>query len=448
MPSPEVKVIGGGLAGVEAAWQARRAGLAVTLFEMKPARYSPAHRSPHLAELVCSNSFRSASLENAAGLLKAEMRLLDSLVMRVAQETSVPAGSSLAVDRERFSVVVSREVEAAGVCVVRAEATDIPAEGVPVIVATGPLPSPAMAEALRALVGTTLLAFYDAVAPIVDATTVDYEKTFWASRYGKGGEDYLNCPMDRDPYHRFVEAVRTAEKVPLKDFEEIPPFEGCMPIEDLAERGPETLAHGPMRPVGLVDPRTGRRAHAVVQLRRDNVSGSLLNMVGLQTKMTHGEQRRVFRMIPGLEQAEFYRYGSLHRNTFVNAPALLKSSLDLKTDPDVFLAGQMTGVEGYIESAATGIVAGINAARRAMRLPLCVPPATTGLGALLYYITHTDPETFQPMHVNFGIFPPLPAETLRSRRLRRRALSERALADMKRWLADRAGPGLPPVQGG
>lgn len=445
MTLAEVKIIGGGLAGVEAAWQARRSGVAVTLFEMKPARYSPAHRSPHLAELVCSNSFRSVSLENAAGLLKAEMDLLDSLVIRVARQTSVPAGSSLAVDREHFSRGVCRELEAAGVRVVREEARRIPADGEPVVVATGPLPSPAIQEAIASLTGMEGLSFYDAIAPIVDASTIDYEKTFWASRYGKGGDDYLNCPMDRDQYIGFVEAVRRAEKVPLKGFEEVPPFEGCMPIEDLAARGTETLAHGPMRPVGLADPRTGRRPHAVVQLRRDNVSASLLNLVGFQTKMTRGEQQRVFRMIPGLERAEFFRYGSLHRNTFVNAPALLNSSLDLKTDPDVFLAGQMTGVEGYIESAATGIVAGINAARRAMRLPLCVPPATTVLGALLHYITHTDPETFQPMHVNFGIFPPLPAETLRSRRLRRRALSERALADMKRWLADRAGPGLPPV---
>lgn len=316
------------------------------------------------------------------------------------------------------------------------------------VVATGPLPSQAMVEAIGSLTGTASLAFYDAIAPIVDASTVDYEKAFWASRYGKGGDDYLNCPMDRDRYTRFVEAVRSAEKVPLKAFEDVPPFEGCMPIEDLAERGLETLAHGPMRPVGLVDPRTGRRAHAVVQLRRDNAAASLLNMVGFQTKMTHGEQQRVFRLIPGLERAEFFRFGSLHRNTFVNSPSLLRPTLELKTNPEIFFAGQMTGVEGYIESAATGILAGVNAAQSALGLPQCVPPPTTALGALLQYITRADPETFQPMHVNFGLLPPLPHEAPRSRALRRRALSERALADMERWIGDVAGPRVAPTRAG
>ncbi len=441
MSLPEVRIIGGGLAGAEAAWQARRSGAGVTLYEMKPGNYSPAHRSPHLAELVCSNSLRSNSLDNAGGLLKEEMRLFDSVIMRVAEKTAVPAGSSLAVDRERFAQAVGLELESAGVCVVREESTSIPQDGLPVIVATGPLPSYSMVRAIQALTGTESLSFYDAIAPIVDASTVDYDKTFWASRYGKGGDDYLNCPMDQGQYHHFVDAILEAEKVPLKPFEDIAPFEGCMPIEDLAERGLETLAHGPMRPVGLPDPRTGRRAYAVVQLRRDNISATLLNMVGFQTKMTHGEQKRVLRMIPGLERAEFFRYGSLHRNTFVNAPKLLQPTLQLKEKPDIFFAGQMTGVEGYIESAATGMMAGINAARRARGLELCVPPATTATGALLHYITQADPGTFQPMHVNFGIFPPLPAGAPRPRRLRRRAISERALGDMKRWITQREGVG-------
>jgi len=444
MSAAEVKIIGGGLAGAEAAWQVRRQGVPATLYEMKPGRYSPAHRSPHLAELVCSNSLRSASLDNAAGLLKEEMRLFDSVVLRAAEETAVPAGSSLAVDRDRFARAVTRSLQEAGVRVVREEVTRIPREGVPVVIATGPLPSPGMAEALEALTGSESLSFYDAVAPIVDASTIDYERTFWASRYGRGGDDYLNCPMDEATYHRFVQAVVQAQKVPLKPFEHIPPFEGCMPIEDLAERGAETLAHGPMRPVGLEDPRTGKRAYAVVQLRRDNVSATLLNMVGFQTKMTHGEQKRVFRMIPGLERAEFFRYGSLHRNAFVNAPKLLAASLQLRHDPWVFLAGQMTGVEGYVESAATGILAGINAARLGRGEGMCVPPPTTAIGALLHYLTHADEESFQPMHVNFGIFPPLSAGAPRSRKLRRRALSDRALDEMRRWLA---GGGCPGAQG-
>lgn len=441
MSAPEVRIIGGGLAGSEAAWQVRRQGLRARLYEMKPGRYSPAHRSPHLAELVCSNSLRSVSLDNAAGLLKEEMRLFDSIVLGAAAETAVPAGSSLAVDRDRFAQAVTRSLEEAGVCVVREEVTRIPRDGTPVVVATGPLPSPGMAAALEGLTGSESLAFYDAVAPIVDAGTIDYGRTFWASRYGKGGDDYLNCPLDEETYHRFVRALLEAEKVPLKPFEHIPPFEGCMPVEDLAERGPETLAFGPMRPVGLEDPRTGKRAYAVVQLRRDNVSATLLNMVGFQTKMTHGEQKRVFRMIPGLERAEFFRYGSLHRNAFVNAPKLLTPSLQLKHHPCVFLAGQMTGVEGYVESAATGILAGINAARLARGEGPCVPPPTTAIGALLYYLTHADAETFQPMHVNFGILPPLSGTAPRSRKLRRRALSERALHEMRRWLAGGGCPG-------
>jgi methylenetetrahydrofolate--tRNA-(uracil-5-)-methyltransferase len=294
-----------------------------------------------------------------------------------------------------------------------------------------------MARALQELTGADALYFYDAIAPIVDADSIEDERTYWASRYDKGGPDYLNCPMDRDTYYRFVEEILRAEKVPLRGFEEIPPFEGCMPVEDLAARGKETLAHGPMKPVGLIDPKTGKRSYAVVQLRRDNASGSLLNMVGFQTKMTQPEQRRVFRMIPGLEDAHFYRYGSVHRNAFLNAPRLLLSTLQLREEPRVFFAGQLTGVEGYIESAATGLIAGRNAARRLKGIPLSLPPATTSLGALLHYLVEADPESFQPMHVNFGIFPPLPGSSRLPRKSRRQAHSERALRDLDVWRRQR-----------
>lgn len=433
MSSGEILIIGGGLAGAEAAWQAVLSGIRVTVIEMKPKRFSPAHRSPDLAELVCSNSLRSRSLETASGLLKEEMRRLNSLVLSVAEETSVPAGSALAVDREAFSRGMTRRLEEAGVCIVREEATEIPPPPQTVVISTGPLPSEAMAGKLKELTDADALYFYDAIAPIVAADSIRYEKTYWASRYDKGGADYLNCPMDRTTYDRFVEEILRAEKVPLRDFEEIPPFEGCMPVEDLALRGKETLAHGPMKPVGLIDPRTGRRSYAVVQLRRDNASGSLMNMVGFQTKMTQPEQQRVFRMIPGLENAHFYRFGSVHRNAFLNAPRCFLPTLQLKKDPRIFFAGQVTGVEGYIESAATGLIVGRNAARWSRGLPLTLPPPATGLGALLRYLVRADPEGFQPMHVNFGIFPPLPDRPQRSRKQRRQAHVDRALRELDLW---------------
>lgn len=436
MASGEVLIIGGGLAGTEAAWQARRAGARVTLVEMKPKKFSPAHRSESLAELVCSNSLRSRSLETAAGLLKEEMRRLDSLIMAVAEETAVPAGSALAVDREAFSRRITEILDAQGIRIVREEATGIPAGPQTVVIATGPLPSDAMARTLQGLTGADALYFYDAIAPIVAADSIDYEKTFWASRYDKGGADYLNCPMDQETYNRFVTEILDAEKVSPRAFEEIPPFEGCMPVEDLAARGRETLAHGPLKPVGLVDPKTGRRPYAVVQLRQDNAAGSLLNMVGFQTKMTQPEQKRIFRMIPGLEKAHFFRFGSVHRNAFLNAPRLFLPSLQLKRDPRIFFAGQITGVEGYIESAATGLIVGRNAARRARGEPPVLPPPATSLGALLRYIVQADPETFQPMHVNFGIFPDLPGKGGRlSRKDRRKACVDRALRHLDAWLA-------------
>jgi methylenetetrahydrofolate--tRNA-(uracil-5-)-methyltransferase len=435
MSSGAILIIGGGLAGAEAAWQARRSGVPVTLVEMKPKRFSPAHRSNSLAELVCSNSLRSQSLDTASGLLKEEMRRLDSLIMSVAEETSVPAGSALAVDREEFSRRITRLLEEAEVHIVREEAKRLPPPPQTVVICTGPLPSEAMAGVLRDLTDADALYFYDAIAPIVAADSIDYEKTFWASRYDKGGPDYLNCPMGEEAYDRFVEEILRAEKIPWREFEEIPPFEGCMPVEDLALRGRETLAHGPMKPVGLTDPKTGKRPYAVVQLRRDNASGSLLNMVGFQTKMSQPEQKRVFRMIPGLEDAHFYRFGSVHRNAFLNAPRLLLPTLQLKKDPRFFFAGQLTGVEGYIESAATGLIVGMNAARWSQGLSMSLPPRTTGLGALLDYLVRADPETFQPMHVNFGILPPLPDLRPRlSRRQRRQAIVQRALHDLDDWL--------------
>ncbi len=435
MPSEEILIIGGGLAGAEAAWQARRAGVGVTIMEMKPNRFSPAHRSASLAELVCSNSFRSSSLETAAGVLKEEMRRLDSLIMSVAEETAVPAGSALAVDRDGFASRITQTLEEEGVRIVREEATSIPAAPQTVLICTGPLPSDAMAGALQELTDADALYFYDAIAPIVAADSIDYEKTYWASRYDKGGADYLNCPMDDETYHGFVAEILEAEKVSPREFEQIPPFEGCMPVEDLASRGTETLAHGPMKPVGLIDPRTGKRPYAVVQLRKDNAAGSLLNMVGFQTKMTQTEQKRIFRMIPGLEDAHFFRFGSVHRNAFLNAPRLFLPTLQLKKDPRIFFAGQLTGVEGYIESAATGLIVGRNAARWSREEELVLPPPTTSLGALVRYIVDADPETFQPMHVNFGIFPTLPDEGRRlSRKDRRKAQAERALQDLDAWI--------------
>jgi len=438
MPQREILIIGGGLAGSEAAWQGVQEGVRVTLFEMKPGRFSPAHRSRFLAELVCSNSLRSRSLDHAIGLLKEEMRRLGSLIIRTADETAVPAGSALAVDREAFSRRVTEVLEDGGVRIVREEVTQIPETDGPVLICTGPLPSEAISKEIRRLTGADALSFYDAIAPIVDGTTIIQEKVFWASRYGKGGPDYLNCPMDRESYEHFVQEILKAEKVPLHDFESIPAFEGCLPIEDLAARGRDTLAHGPMKPTGLVDPRTGRRPYAVVQLRRDNFSGSLFNMVGFQTKMTWPEQKRVLRTIPGLEKAEFFRYGSLHKNAFLNAPLLLKPTLQMTGDPRVFFAGQITGVEGYVESAAMGLVAGRNAARWAKGLIATVPPPTTAFGALLHYITKADPASFQPMHVNFGIFPPLTEILTSSRKANRCRIVERALRDLDQWIEETA----------
>ncbi|MBE2887491.1 methylenetetrahydrofolate--tRNA-(uracil(54)-C(5))-methyltransferase (FADH(2)-oxidizing) TrmFO [Geobacter anodireducens] len=428
-----VTIIGGGLAGCEAAWQIAGRGVRVVLREMKPQRYSPAHHLSGLAELVCSNSLRGESLENAVGLLKEELRRAGSLVMAAADATRVPAGGALAVDRELFSSYVTERIEGHPLIeLVREEVTELPAEGI-LVIASGPLTSDALAERLKQITGDSLY-FYDAIAPIVAADSLDAGKVFRASRYGKGdGDDYLNCPLSEEEYERFVDAVLAAEKVPARDFEKVVHFEGCMPIEEMAERGRETLRFGPLKPVGLTDPHTGREPHAVVQLRAENREGTLFNLVGFQTKLTWPEQRRVFRMIPGLENAEFVRLGSMHRNTFINAPTLLEPTFRLKGDPRTFFAGQITGVEGYVESAGSGFLAGINSARLVRGEEPAVPPPTTALGALVAHITTAPARHFQPMNVNYGLFPPLEGKV--KKKERRGRLAERALAELDHWLA-------------
>lgn len=424
-----VTVIGGGLAGSEAAWQLARQGVAVRLYEMRPGRSTEAHRTDGLAELVCSNSLRSASLEAAVGLLKEEMRRLGSLVMAAADTARVPAGLALAVDREVFSHYITQALMTHPLVEVRREEVQDLPRGV-TIIASGPLTSPALSERLRALFGSEYLYFYDAISPVVTAESINTTIAFKASRYDHG-EDYLNCPLTREEYYRLVDAILAAEKVPEKEFERCLYFEGCLPIEEMARRGRDTLAYGPMKPVGLSDPRTGQRPYAVVQLRQDDRAGTLWGMVGFQTKMTYPEQRRVFRLIPGLEQAEFVRLGSLHRNTFIDSPRLLRATLQFRRRDDLFFAGQMVGVEGYLESAATGLLAGLNASRLVKGEPLLVAPPTTSLGSLLVYITHEERREFQPMNANYGLFPPLPRR-LRGRE-KKAALAERALQDLATW---------------
>lgn len=427
-------IIGAGLAGCEAAWQAAERGVSVTLLEMKPEKFSPAHHSRLLAELVYSNSLRGESLGNAVGLLKEELRRGGSLIMAAAAATRVPAGGALAVDRELFSrVVTGRIASHPQIEVVRGEVTALPENGT-VVVASGPLTSDALAAALAPHTGSYLY-FYDAIAPIVESSSLDQGRLFRASRYGKGdGDDYLNCPLNEAEYLSFVAALNGAEKVPTRDFEKAVHFEGCMPVEELAARGVETLRFGPMKPVGLADPRTGVEPHAVVQLRLENREGSMYNLVGFQTKLTWPEQRRVFRMIPGLENAEFVRLGSMHRNTFINAPALLLPTFQLRAEPRLFFAGQISGVEGYVESAASGFLAGINVARHLQGQGAAVPPPTTALGALVHHITTTAAGGFQPMNVNYGLFPPLAGRV--KKKERRALLAERAVADLTGWLGN------------
>ncbi len=441
--SGPLQVIGGGLAGSEAAWQAARAGVRVVLHEMRPLRATDAHKTGTLAELVCSNSFRSDDpLNNAVGLLHEEMRRLGSLIMAAGDAHKLPAGGALAVDRDGFASAVEAALEAdPRIEIRREEVPDLPDRSwASVIVATGPLTSPDLACSIRAVTGEDALAFFDAIAPIVHRETIDLEIAWFQSRYDKagpggGGADYVNCPLDRAQYEEFIAALLAAEKHSFKDWEASTPyFEGCLPIEVMAERGPETLRFGPMKPVGLADPRTGQRPYAVVQLRQDNALGTLFNMVGFQTKLTYGEQARIFRMIPGLERAEFARLGGLHRNTFINSPRLLDPKLRLKVRPHIRFAGQITGVEGYVESAAIGILAGRFAAAEIKGEALAPPPSTTALGALLGHITGgAAAETFQPMNVNFGLLPPLGRAVKRAER--KPALARRALADLDAWLA-------------
>ncbi len=432
--NPTITIIGGGLAGCEAAWQAARRGCRVRLFEMKPHRYSPAHTMADLGELVCSNSLRSADPHSAIGLLKEEMRLLDSLVMEAADATRVPAGRALAVDRVRFARHLTATIERLeAVEIVRREVCELPPPGDgPIILATGPLSADRLTESLIQLTGRDNLAFYDAIAPIVTAESLDYDIVYQASRYDDGPGDYLNCPMDEAQYFAFIEALKTAKTVPLKDFERAAYFEGCLPIEVMLERGDHTLRFGPMKPVGLPDPRTGREPFAVVQLRKENIEGTTYNMVGFQTKLTYPEQERIFRMIPGMARAEFVRFGSIHRNTFVCGPLVLTPTLQCRMRPDLFLAGQITGVEGYVESAAMGLLAGIFASRLARRLPLPPPPPPdTAHGALIVHVSASDPQRFQPSNVNFGLFPALRKKV--SKRDRGRVRYEQAMASLRQW---------------
>ena len=426
-----ITVIGGGLAGCEAAYQISRLGVKATVYEMKPHRFSPAHTNPDLAELVCSNSLRSTSLENAVGLLKEEMRKLKSLVIRAADQTQVPAGGALAVDREKFSRMITEEISAApGVTLVREEISQLPAQGLAVI-ATGPLTSDQLAAEIQKITGEEYLYFYDATSPIIHAESINREKVFPASRYDKGGDDYLNCPLSREEYYRLIDAIRIAQKVPYRDFEKSLTFAGCQPIEVLAAKGVDTLAFGCMKPVGLIDPKTGAQSFAVVQLRPENREKSMYSMVGFQTKLTYPEQVRIFRLIPGLEDAEFARLGNLHRNTFINSPRLLIPTLQLKTNPRIFFAGQLTGVEGYVESTAIGLLAGINAARIMQDLNPLLPPPTTALGSLLGHLSKSSPLNFQPMNINWALFPPL--STSARGKSKYRLLTERALRDLGNW---------------
>jgi methylenetetrahydrofolate--tRNA-(uracil-5-)-methyltransferase len=480
-----IRIIGGGLAGCEAAWQAASLGVPVVIHEMRPVRPTAVHKTDRLAELVCSNSFRGDKLDNAVGLLKEEMRRLGSLVMRAAEAARVPAGAALAVDRDRFSEAITRAVaDHALISVERGEIPHVPGtpDG-PVIVATGPLTSESLSRDIARLVGADHLYFYDAISPIVLAETIDLSKVFRASRWARslragdtqaghstgtldrdtqpgqsrwsvptpacgvddGEGDYLNCPLSHDEYVRFYEALMSAEKAALHEFDEARFFEGCLPIEVMAARGVDTLRFGPMKPVGLVDPRVNREPYAVVQLRQDNLAGDHFSLVGFQTQMKWGEQARVLRLIPGLEQAEFVRYGMIHRNTYINGPTVLRETWQTRTRDDLFFAGQISGVEGYVESAASGLIAGRNAAARVLGQPLRVPPRTTAIGALAYYVSHADPRHYQPTNITFGIMQAIDDRALTRRNAsdgrkmsrkeaRKHALSERALADLDDWM--------------
>lgn len=420
-----VNVVGAGLAGSEAAFQIAERGIKVNLYEMRPVKQTPAHHTDKFAELVCSNSLRADTLTNAVGVLKEEMRALNSVIIRSADDCRVPAGGALAVDRHEFAANVTNRVKNhPNVTVITEEVTEIP-EGVTVI-ATGPLTSPSLSEKLKELTGENYLYFYDAAAPIIEKESIDMDKVYLKSRYDKGEAAYLNCPMTEEEFDRFYEALLAAETVPLREFEEEKYFEGCMPVEVMAQRGKKTLLFGPLKPVGLEDPRTNKRPFAVVQLRQDDAAGTLYNIVGFQTHMKWGPQKEVIRLIPGLENAEIVRYGVMHRNTFINSPKVLKPTYQFRNRDTLFFAGQMTGVEGYVESAASGLVAGLNAARLAKGLDPVEFPAVTAIGSMAHYITTANPDHFQPMNANFGLFPALPKK-IRDKKERNMEYARRAL---------------------
>ncbi|HEV7367343.1 MAG TPA: methylenetetrahydrofolate--tRNA-(uracil(54)-C(5))-methyltransferase (FADH(2)-oxidizing) TrmFO [Gemmatimonadales bacterium] len=440
-PGVKATVVGGGLAGSEAAWALAERGVQVTLCEMRPGTRTAAHKTDRLAEIVCSNSFKSVDLTNAHGLLKAELRALGSVLLPCADLVRVPGGTALVVDRELFSQAVHERVSAhPNITLVRDEVGELPS---PAVIATGPLTSQRLSQAMAARLGSAALSFYDAIAPVVSADSLDHGRLYALSRYGKGdGDDYLNAPLDAAAYNEFLDALTEADQFHGHEFDEVPYFEGCLPVEEMARRGRETLRFGPMKPVGLPDPRTGREPHAVVQLRREDRAGQMWNLVGFQTRLRIPEQQRVFRMIPGLEKAEYLRYGSIHRNSYLNSPASLGPGLTAKDDDRLFFAGQITGVEGYTESLGTGIMAGINLARRLQGLPITVPPPTTMLGGLYRYLREADPRHFQPMNANFGLVDPLPGKSLpRAQRgvtkdRKKELLVERAQADFVAWLEE------------
>ncbi|MEJ2230091.1 MAG: methylenetetrahydrofolate--tRNA-(uracil(54)-C(5))-methyltransferase (FADH(2)-oxidizing) TrmFO [Nitrospirales bacterium] len=429
----DLVIIGGGLAGSEAAWQAANSGARVTMYEMRPKEETAAHKTDYLAEIVCSNSLGSNDPLSAPGMLKEEMRQLNSLIIRIADKVRIPAGAALAVDRDHFARQVTQALaEHPNVKNLREEIQEIPDDAL-CIIATGPLTSPKLSEAIIQFTQSKNLFFFDAISPIVDADSLNTDRTFLASRYEKGTADYVNCPMDEETYNAFYDALIQADRVQSKSFENVPYFEGCLPIEVMADRGRQTLLFGPLKPVGLIDPKTGHRPYAVLQLRPENIHGSCYNLVGFQTKLTYPEQRRIFRMIPGLEHAEFLRCGSIHRNTFINAPILLQDTLQLKKQPRIFFAGQLVGVEGYVEAAASGGLAGLNAARILSGLSPVTPPPSTAHGALLHYITTCEPKYFQPINSNFGLYPPLDVP-VRDKQKKRQLIQERATTHFKAWM--------------
>lgn len=430
----KLNIIGAGLAGCEAAWQAAQQGVKVTLYEMKPEKSSPAHKSSQFAELVCSNSLRADGIHNAVGLLKEEMRRLDSLILSCADQTRVPAGGALAVDREGFSALVTEKITSHPNIEVRHEEVKTVDTAQTTVIAAGPLVSDALAEAIRSLTGSCYLHFFDAAAPIVSFESINMEKAFRAARYGKGGDDYINCPMNREEYLAFYRALISAEAAQVHEGVENPKvFEGCMPIEIMASRGEDTMRFGPLKPVGLTNPHDQSRPYAVVQLRQDNAAGSMYNIVGFQTHLKFPEQKKVFSMIPGLEHAEFYRYGVMHRNTYLNAPGLLNANYQMKTQPKIFFAGQITGVEGYVESAASGLIAGLSAASALLQKKMPHFDAKTAIGALGAYISNESVTNFQPMNINFGIMEALP-ERIRDKRERAEAIAARSLAQIQSYL--------------